>query len=799
MKISWKWLKEFVDIPFSLQETAEKLTMTGLEVEDIIIFEDNIPKNVITAEISSIKNHPESDKLQVVEVFTGKEKVRVVSGAPNLEIGKKVVFAPAGTTLPAGKVEKRKIRGIESAGLLCCDADFDIVDESEDIIFLDDEVELGKYAGDYIETEEAVLEIGITPNRADCLNVIGVAREISAITGNSIKIKKPKFNEIKTPSSHLISIEIKSPELCPSYTARVIEDVKIAPSPLWMVKRLKASGLRSVNNVVDITNYILIETGHPLHAFDYDLIEGKKIIVRTAYEGEKIVTLDGVERALENDMLVIADERKAIAIAGIMGGEETEVRNETTKLLIESAYFTPSSIRKTSKALGLSTEASYRFERGSDAEILEYASDRVSSLIAELADGKICAGIVKETKRKPQKPIIPLRRSVVKKVLGIDIPMEKSANILENLGMTVKTRDAEGISVTPPSYRNDIEKEIDLVEEVARIHGYENIPVKYPFSQAGEDGKIPGRIKTITDMRAELVRIGFSEIINYSFINPALMEKISGNKNNAVELKNPLSEEQSVMRTSLIEGILSTLSLNEKRYIHNLKIFEIGRVYLPEKGTIIPNERVYLAGLMSGKANSISWYEKERDVDFFDIKGVLESLADSAGLELKLKELSQKKKFLNISESADVMINDVKCGYVGRISSLIIDELELRGPVYVFEIDIDAIDFGKVRKESFKPLSKIPPSYRDLSIIVDENLTAEQILEVVKKSAGNVLEDVCFFDIYRGASIPKGKKSVAISLTFRGIDKTLTDEEISSIMERILISLKENVSAQIRS
>lgn len=799
MKVSWKWLKEFVDIPYSLNEIAEKLTMSGLEVEGVVNFQDNIPEQVITAEIVSLKNHPDSGNLQVVELHTGAENIFVVSDAPDLESGKKVVFAPHGVVLPAGIVEKREIRGVESSGLLCCEKDFGLTDESDGIIFLDDDVKTGEYSGNYIETEEAVFEIGVTPNRPDCLNVIGVAREIAALTGNSIKLNKSKFNEIKTPSSHLISIVIDTPKLCPSYTARVIENIKVEPSPSWMVKRLKASGIRGINNVVDITNYVLIETGHPLHAFDYDLIEGKKIIVRNARPGENITTLDGVERKLTDDMLLIADEKKGIAIAGVMGGKDSEVNEVTKKLLIESAYFTPAGIRRTSKALGLTTEASYRFERGCDSEILVYASDRVSTLISQIAGGNICAGIVKETFRKPQFPLIPLRSSVVKKVLGIDIPVEKSANILVNLGMTVKNREEGGLSVSPPSYRGDIEKEIDLIEEVARISGYENIPVKYPSSQAVENGNIPGRARTISSMRSELVRIGFSEVINYSFINSSLMQKITGEKINALELKNPLSEDQNEMRTSLIQGILSTLALNVKRYMTDLKIFEIGRIYLPLKVKSLPEERICLAGLISGRSGSPNWYQKERETDFFDMKGVLESVAVSSALELALKPISVKKEFLNSSQSADVFLNGIKCGFAGKLSNSIIDNFELKDPVYVFEIDIDLIDFTKSSAVSYVPLSKIPPAYRDLAIIVDEGFTAEKILDSIKKSAGKILEEVVLFDIYKGKPVPSGKKSVALSLTFRGRESTLTDEDITAVTGKILAFLKKEISAEIRS
>ncbi|MBI5375143.1 MAG: phenylalanine--tRNA ligase subunit beta [Candidatus Schekmanbacteria bacterium] len=800
MKVSCKWLREFVDIPFDNNELAKRITMAGLEVEEIAWQAQNISRNILVAEIVSIEPHPSSEKLKICKINTGNETVTVVSGAPNISMHAKVAFVSPGTQLGSKKkVEKITILGVDSCGMFCSEEDLGLVDESSGIIILSDSIKPGEKASEHIETEDAIMEVAVTPNRPDCLSIIGIAREVAALTGNSLKLNKIKLPEIGLRSSEFISITIEAPDLCTSYTGRVIKNIKVEKSPSWMQRRLKASGIRSINNIVDTTNYVLIETGHPLHAFDCNTIKGKKIIVRRSREGETIVTLDGTERKLSEGMLLIADEKGGIAIAGVMGGKDTEVTDRTSDILIESAYFIPSSIRRTSKALSLSTEASYRFERGADPEILEFASDRVSQMAAMLAGGKICSGIVGETIKKHQSKFIHLRDERLSSILGIKIQREKIMSILQNLGMQVKTQNEGGLSVSPSSYRHDIENETDIIEEVARINGYEKIPSLSPVITSELIGKEDNRRTAARKLKSELVRMGFNEVINFSFINPSDAAKLGIDSEKAVSIKNPLSEEQSIMRTSLLAGLILTASLNTKRYNPDLRIFETGKVYLPDSAADLPNERLYLSALISGKASSASWLEKPRDADFFDLKGAIETLADARGIHIKFEPFTHNIQFLSIAESADIIVNGTKCGFAGKISKDLIELFELKAPAYIFEIDLDSIEFPDRSLIKFSPLSKIPPSYRDIAVVVPDNISSKKIMQCIADAGGKILEAVTLFDLYKGKPVADGKKSLAFSLTFRGKENTLTDQEISETMKSILNSLEKDLKAEIRS
>lgn len=800
MKAGFNWLQEFVSISLTPEEVAERLTMAGLEVESIERIGPGF-KGIVVGEILSMEPHPKASDLWLCQVGIRSGTLSIVCGAKNIKTGHRVPVACPGAVLPDGRrIEASRIRGEVSEGMLCSEAELGLGDEAGAIMLLPSDFPIGAEVSKALDLEEVVFEVGVTPNRGDCLSHLGIAREVSALTGVPIRIPSWQFQENGPPVQSLTSVQILDPELCPRYSARIIQGVRIGPSPLWLKRRLQAVGVRPINNVVDITNFVMMELGQPLHAFDYDLLEGRRIVVRQAREGEGLRTLDGVEHFLSPEMLVIADATSPVAIAGIMGGAASEVGPDTRNVLLESANFNPLSIRRTSKILGLTTEASYRFERYVDREGTVRALDRAAYLILETGNGVVARGVVDEYIIRWVPLRLSLRVDRTNRVLGTALKREEMAKTLKALGFSVVTGDGGVLEVTVPSFRHDIQQEIDLVEEVARLHSFERIPTTLPSgrsrapSQKGY-GELKGSIRRV------LTSAGFYEAINFSFTKPNVFDKLKIEKDSplrkAMRIQNPLSEEQAVMRTELLSGLLENLAANENRGVRTVKLFEIGRTYHPEEGSPLPHEIEGIGVIAVGNWSEQFWKGEKEDVDFYHIKGVLAALGEALGLEMDVTS-GIIPPYFHPFHSARVVVEERVVGFVGKVHPEVLEAFELRARPYYLELNLEALFGLKGLSPTFKPLPKYPAVVRDIALMVPEKAPAAEIRSFIQQAGGEVVEEVRLFDLYRGEKIPHGYKSLAFSVSYQARDRTLTDEEVNEVHKRILEELKVQIGAVIR-
>lgn len=793
MKVSYNWLKEYIGADISPHELADKLTMIGLEVESTAELGKDI-KGVVVAEIVSKEKHPNADRLSFCKVKTDKGVHEIVCGANNMNAGDFAALALPGAVLPKGiNIEKTKIRGVTSEGMLCSEVELGLKDTSEGIMILQKDLTLGEDITKALDIKDFILDVNVTPNRADCLSIIGIARETAAAFNKKVQVTKRKLQETDKPIKNFISVKIDEPELCHRYTARVIEDVAVKDSPDWLKKRLTNLGIRPINNIVDITNYVMLEYGQPLHAFDYDKIADKKIIVRKSKKGEGITTLDGVKRALDEGVLVIADSKTPAALAGIMGGEGSEVASNTKIILLESACFEPANIRRTSKAMGLSTESSYRFERGVDIEGVPNALNRAAELISELADGKIAKGFIDE-ETKPYEPLnIKFRSKKVNEILGTNLD-EKDIDIcLARLGFSF---DKSIGTVVPPSFRVDIKIETDLIEEIARINGYENIPITIPKAELTAGTKT-GIDILIDRIKGFLVNNGFLESINYSFISTSLLSITETSAHNSIKLLNPLSEEQSVMRKSLIPGLLSNLQYNINHKNLDLRLFETGPVFNQKDN--IPEEKTFVSGLISGLRMSEQGLLWGKDhVDFFDMKGILENLLGIIDIKDFAFEPKKDISYLHPGRSCSIAVNKVNIGILGEIHPSAADKLDLKQPAYVFEIDIDKIINLRQGQKTFKQIPCYPSIIRDIAIIIDNKVSFKELSDAIISMDIKLVEDVKVFDVYYGKNIPEGKKSAALRLIYRSDERTLTDDDANTMHNNVVDKLIKKFGAEIR-
>ena len=677
MQVSFKWLQEYVDIDITPEELAEKLTNAGVTVDEIEYLNKGI-EGVVVAKVLTVQKHPNADKLSLCQVTTDNENVyQVVCGAPNVRDGQIVPFALVGANLPGNvKIKKAKLRGVESQGMICSAQELGIDDESlpseqrEGILVLDPSAPLGEDIVKYLNLDDCILKLDLTPNRGDCLSVINIAREIGAILGKKVKLPEISFAEIDKNVHDFVQIKIDAPDLCYRYAARIVEGVTIKPSPLWLQHRLRCSGIRPINNVVDITNYILLEYGQPLHAFDYNFLEQGQIIVRQAKPGEKIVTLDGQERELTEEMLLITDPTKAVAVAGVMGGENSEVKETTTTVLIESAYFNPKSIRRTSTGLGLRSESSLRFEKGINIETVVEACNRAAQLMADLAGGRILKGVADNYPTPIKRTVIHLQLDKINKVLGTALTDKEIKGILTRLDFLILQEDGEKITVEVPPYRPDITIPEDLIEEVARLYGYENIPVTLPEGvtsqgQKTAEQKLRDKILEVLSFR------GLYEVINFSFINKNHVDKLllpeDDSRRNAIPLLNPLSEEQGYMRTSILPGLLVNLQKNINKRNENIGIFELGKIYLPQsQGQDITREKMTLGIAVSGVLVS-DWQEIGRKVDFYSLQGILEDLFDKLNIINVDFVPCKDNPSYHPGRTAKVYVNNEQIGILGQV------------------------------------------------------------------------------------------------------------------------------------
>jgi phenylalanyl-tRNA synthetase beta chain len=799
MRVSLNWLKEFVPIHLSPAELAYRLTMTGTEVESIEKIEP-VFTSVTIGQIRKIVRHPNADKLLLCEVDVGNtQALKIVCGAPNIKEGDKVPVALPGAMLPGNfTVRETKIRGEHSEGMLCSERELGISEDHSGIMILPPDVSIGVPVEEALQLSDVVFELGITPNRPDCLSIFGTAREVAAITKEKTRLPKIDIIHQEPAIESMTSVTIDDPEGCPRYAARIVSGVKIGPSPAWLQQRLLRVGLRPINNVVDATNYVLLELGHPLHAFDYHKLYENRIIVRRARAGESIVTLDGIDRKLSEQMLVIADAEKAVAVAGVMGGANTEVTEQTKTVLIESAYFDPISIRRTSKALALSTEASFRFERGADPQMVTVALDRTAALMAEIAGGTIASGMIDEYPRPLTQPEIKVRHQRIKRILGIDIPPKNAVSILQAVGFEILSADPEIVSTRVPSYRPDVSAEIDLIEEVARIHGYENIVPTYPQDKGVMQRGLQPR--SIEDgSKSALVGCGFSEIITFSFGSPEQMIDFSGDNGYPAEpirMNNPLAEDESALRTTLIPGMLRTMRNNINVGRKNLKLFETGKVFWPNPGNVLPNERLFLCTAATGLASPVYWKQQPRPVDFFDLKGVAEDLFEELGFPFNMKKAPRPG--FHPGKCAQIVTDGIAVGHIGELHPDFIQKYELKQNVVLFEIDLSALVERPAPETKYRKISRFPYSERDIALVVNDDIRATELTDAIKTVGGDILQRVLLFDVYRGAQVESGKKSLAFNLRFQSTERTLTDDEVNAALEAIIQTVEQRFGAQLR-
>lgn len=802
MIISLNWLKEYVDFSVSPEELADRLTMSGLEVESIE-YVGKALESVVVAEILDMGKHPDADKLSLCRVSDGEAEYPIVCGASNMKAGDKVALAKAGTVLPPGPkfpegitIKKAKIRGQVSEGMLCAENELGLGIESDGIMILPPGAVPGTRLIDELGVNDVLLEIGITPNRPDCLSVVGTAREAAAVLSGTAGYPDTSVEESGSPVGDYVSVEIKSPAGCPRYTCRVIRNVKIGPSPKWMKTRLESAGIRAINNVVDVTNYVLLELGQPLHAFDYDLIKGRKIVVRQAEDGETITTLDGVERKLSSDDLLICDGERPVALAGVMGGADTEVSEGTANILLESAYFSPDTIRKTSRKTGLKSESSYRFERGVDPEGVAKALDRAAALISELAGGEVAAGRIDENPVIIEPAVVSVTAARVNAILGTDISEDEIISIQKRLGLRLLSSENGVLTFEVPTYRVDLTREIDIIEETARLYGYNNVPVTLPA--VAMKTELPGGVRAVQAKFKEVFTAnGFYEAINYSFEDEELLGLFSPEK--ALPILNPISKDGAVMRTSLTAGLVKNVLLNLNRQENDVRIFETGKIYIPSSGEKLPKETNKLAAAATGRKQPELWDREE--FDFFDLKAVLEMALGALHAQESVSfKPAPEIEFLHPGKSAEIIIDGEAVGYAGEIHPGLRERLELTKRVYVAEIDLDAaarLTAGK--KGEFRPLPKFPSVRRDIALVVDQAVSAGSIIDEIRSMGSGLIEDARIFDVFTGGTVQEGKKSVAVSLHLRASDKTLTEEEINRIQDKALKKLQLALGAELRT
>jgi phenylalanyl-tRNA synthetase beta chain len=791
MRVSLKWLKEFVDFDLPVEELASRLTDAGLEVETITPVGRDLDK-VVVGEIKKISPHPQADKLSVCEVMAGAETLQIVCGAPNVAEKAKVPVALIGSTLPSGvRITKNTLRGMVSYGMICSEKELGLGEDEEGIMILDPTLKTGESLTSALDLEDHILDIDLTPNRPDCLSIIGIAREVAALCGSQLKKREVCLHEVEKMAQNMVEVQIEDPQACPRYAARVIEDVKIGESPFWLKRKLQSAGMRSINNVVDITNLVMLELGHPLHAFDYELFKQKKVVVRRARENDKFITLDQVKRTLNREILLITDGIKPVAIGGIMGGLESEVSPHTKTILLESAYFDPKVIRRGRIFLDISTESSQRFERGADPNGVIKALDRTAELLESLAGGKVLKGVV-DNYPSPIHPVqITLRPQRANKILNTELQTQQIKNILTSLELPFE--ENHDLEVRVPTFRPDLTREIDLIEEIARIYGYGNIKTTM---RAG--GNLVTRIHSEDELSRRIkefmVGKGFFEAITNNLVDPEILSKLNPDTV-WVSIRNPLSQDLSVLSTTLAYNLLSVVSRNKNRLEKNLMIFELGKVFI-QKGEKLPEERLHLGVALSGSREPRHWEDKEKEVDLYDLKGILEGLLGYLSLSFEL--IPGKAVLFEPDNCFYVQMEDNEIGLLGEISKEILDLFEIKDKVLWAELDMENVFALVTRIKEFRPLPKFPPVDRDIAVVVDEMLLSKEIIDKIKEAGGSMVEEVALFDVYRGKQIPAGKKSLACSIRYRSHDKTLTDEEVEEIHRRVISELEKSFGATLR-
>ena len=795
MLVSLKWLRDYVDIDMDTKEFADRMTMTGTKVEKVDFYGEEL-ENVVVGKILEITQHPNADKLVVTKVDVGSEVIQVVTGAKNVSVGDYIPVARIGAKLPGGiKIKKGKLRGELSEGMMCSaeelgiDEHFVAEHEKNGIYILDheDSYELGKDVKEVMGINDALIEFELTSNRPDCRSMIGIARE-AAVTINS-KLKYPEINVKEEGQDINFDIKIEDEDLCRRYCARTVKNVKIGQSPYWMQRKLIEAGVRPINNIVDITNYVMLELGQPLHAFDLSKLTTGKIVVKNAVDGEKFTTLDNIERTLDKDMLVITDGEKSLALAGVMGGLNSEIDDNTTEVLLEGASFKSENIRATSKKLGLRTEASSRYEKGIDTNLAEEAVNRAAQLIEILGCGTVDKGIVDIYPTKPEVKTLVVNPQRINKLLGVEIPMDQFVGILESLEFKCNLVSSDKLEIEVPSFRLDMEQEADVFEEIARIYGFENIP------SAQLEGNATAGVKTakqkfMDNVKNTATSIGLNEILTYSFVSPRGVDKIQlpydDKKRNFVTLINPLGEETSVMRTTMMPSMLDVLYTNISRKVDRAWAFECGHTFTPQNG--LPKEHNHVCIGMYGK-----------ETDFFALKGVIETIAKNVGFENYEIIPEKNNSTFHPGRCAKIEYNGIYVGTFGELHPNVIENYSLGQRVYIAELDLDVIFENSSTNIVYNPLPKFPSTSRDIALIVKDDIYVKDIEDIIKANGAGLVEEYKLFDVYKGAQIEEGHKSIAYSITYRSKEKTLTDEDVAKVHDVILRELSEKLNANLRS
>ncbi len=799
MKVPVSWLKEYVDFEDTIEGLADKLTFAGLEVEAIETIGSDFA-GVVVGHVIQVEPHPGADKLRLCTVEYGAEEtMRVVCGAPNVEEGCNYPFAPVGTTLPGGfTLKKAKIRGEVSMGMLCAKDELELGEDHSGLLVLDADLEPGTPFVKVWGEPETVIELEITPNRPDCLSMIGVAREMAVLYGSELKIPSFEISETEGDVNAEISVRIDDEAKCPRYTARVLKDARIGPAPEWMQKRLEAAGIRPISNVVDITNYVMLETGHPLHAFDKTLVAGNQIVVRDATPGEKMHTLDEVERELNPEMLVIADAEKPSAIAGVMGGADSEIKDDTSTILLEAAAFETSSIRHTAKSLGLITDSSYRFQRGVNTDSVEWASRRAAALMCELAGAKLCKGIVDAYPQPKAQIKIPFAWNRIESMIGADISAEKMQGIFQMLEIGIEADNGTTAMAVVPSFRLDLEREVDLVEEIARIHGVDNIPAKTPLAKVIPEAD-DSRVRAISFLRNNLQGLGVSEIMNYTLVNHPLLDLFGKeNRESREELPHPISMDQSVMRTSLIPQLVESLGRNHSRQINEACFYELGRIFNRVDGAPVQTETVSL-GMMGpvGRSLLAKRAPVAEEEMFVWMKGLVEKLLSAQKIDAVSFEAEDRSEF-ETGKAVSVRVDGEAVGCMGLINKTARDEWRLTGPVAAAELNLDALLKNTFTIAKTEDLAQFPSMSRDIALVLDDTVKHEDVVKLIEKANPKDLECFGLFDIYQGKGIEKGKKSLAYTFVYRSAKQTLTDKKVNKAHQKLSDFLCKQLGASLR-
>lgn len=808
MHASIKWLNDYVSITEAPEILADQLTMAGIPVASVDSLGQNI-QNVVTGKVIEVNPHPAADRLSVCKINIGENKVTIVTGATNVRAGQIVPVALEGARLPSGKaIEAAELRGVMSQGMLCSaeelnlDAKIIAPELREGIYILPAETAVGIDIQTALGLDDTVLEFELTPNRADCFSVIGLAREVAVLTNTTVK--KPMLalqEQGESKASALATVTITEPALCSRFAARILQNVKVAPSPVWMQHRLQAAGMRPINNIVDVTNFVMLEMGQPMHAYDYSLLARHSITVRKANPGEKLTTLDGVKRELHPETLVIADAVQAVGIAGVMGGLATEVTAATQTVLLEAAAFQGASVRRSSRALGLRSEASGRFERGVDTANITRALDRAAKLLEDMGACKVCPGIIDNY------PGITLPRQVVftaKQInafLGTEIPQATMVDILRRLEFELDVQ-GERITVTVPTWRSDVTGPADISEEVARIYGYNKVPTTTPSGRMTRGSQ--SYTQSIADrLKSSLAGIGFTETISFSFMHPNTLAKLNYTGDShlyqGIEIRNPITDEFPWLRTTLLGGIMDVLVRNLSRKNEDLKIFELGAVYQPEQLPLqdLPNEPLMLCGALCGRRTEVAWNQPQQAVDFYDAKGAVEELLANLGITQYTVKAGEHPS-LHPGKTAIFTIGDETVATVGELHPKVQAAFGINRKVYVFEIPVKAVVNQTRLIGKYEQLPKFPAIARDLALVLPVSVPASQVTDVIVENGGNLLADVKLFDVYTGEQVPDGYRSLAYSLVFRAVDRTLTDAEVETHHKNILVHLEKTLSAKLR-